>query len=230
MTSNPDSPMTQDQARAVEALAAEMKAAAEAREAFEAWYAQDAAASGLTFLPSEIAHLRDGDAYGANRAALNGKWEGWKAAYSSLSTKLVEREQEIADLKNTAPCLYPSAPGETRAGFSSNGVHVEGSQASIKAVTAWNHIYTQREAWSRAIDEAKARATAAEAKLVESEAREGALTSKVRRLSSALVDISVRVGCPGEIVNASQRGQALADVRKMADAALDAALTLKGRS
>jgi hypothetical protein len=44
---------------------------------------------------------------------------------------------------------------------------------------------------------------------------------EVRRLSSALVDISVRVGTPGEIVNASQRGQALADVRRMADEALD---------
>lgn len=45
--------------------------------------------------------------------------------------------------------------------------------------------------------------------------------AEVRRLSSALVDISVRVGTPGEIVNASQRGQALADVRSMVDAALD---------
>lgn len=48
-----------------------------------------------------------------------------------------------------------------------------------------------------------------------------ALKKDVRRLSSALVDISVRVGEPGEIVNASHRGQALADVRRMANAAID---------
>lgn len=45
--------------------------------------------------------------------------------------------------------------------------------------------------------------------------------AEIRRLNSALVYCSVRVGTPGEIVNASQRGQALADVRKACDEALD---------
>lgn len=49
------------------------------RDRFEAWYCQDAAVSGLTFMPTEIASLRDGNGYGKDRTALNSKWEGWSA-------------------------------------------------------------------------------------------------------------------------------------------------------
>lgn len=63
----------------------------------------------------------------------------------------------------------------------------------------------------------------AEARATTAEALAKTLQLQVRRLSSALVDISVRVGTPGEIVNASQRGQAIADVRRMAYAALSKA-------
>lgn len=49
------------------------------RDAFEAWYCVDAASNGLTFYPAEIKELRDGNHYGFQRGALNGKWEMWQA-------------------------------------------------------------------------------------------------------------------------------------------------------
>lgn len=48
------------------------------------------------------------------------------------------------------------------------------------------------------------------------------LEAEVLRLNAALVYCAYRVGTSGEIVNASQRGQALADVRRACDEALDA--------
>lgn len=52
------------------------------REAFEAWYAEDANTSTGRpgWMTAEgIAALRDGDGYGEHRTMLNGKWEGWQA-------------------------------------------------------------------------------------------------------------------------------------------------------
>ena len=49
------------------------------RDAFEAWFCDDAAKSGLDFWPTDIAAMRDGDEYGSQRVAINSKWEGWQA-------------------------------------------------------------------------------------------------------------------------------------------------------
>jgi hypothetical protein len=55
------------------------------RDSFEQWYIEDAKAScGLNFTPGEIKALRDGDNYG-DRAALNGKWEGWNGCLAKLT-------------------------------------------------------------------------------------------------------------------------------------------------
>lgn len=53
--------------------------AAVERDAFEAWYCADAAQHGLTFMPAEIARMRNGDTYGTGRVAITSKWEGWQA-------------------------------------------------------------------------------------------------------------------------------------------------------
>lgn len=109
----------------------------------------------------------------------------WKANANKAEGVIAAQAEEIVALKNTAPCLYPSAPGETRSGFSSNGVNVEGSQDSIKAVARWNHIAAQAPEWSRAINDANERATSAEAKVT-------ALTEEVERLKSVLKGIAKR--------------------------------------
>lgn len=48
------------------------------RDLFEAWYCKDAERQGFP-LRDGIADLREEDHYGAHRAMLNGKWEGWQA-------------------------------------------------------------------------------------------------------------------------------------------------------
>ena len=48
------------------------------RDAFESWYCQDAAKLGLSFSPSELFNLREGEDYGSHRVAINSKWEGWQ--------------------------------------------------------------------------------------------------------------------------------------------------------
>ena len=50
-----------------------------AREAFEAWYVEDARSQGIE-MRDGIAHLREGNHYGAQRIALCAKWEGFQAA------------------------------------------------------------------------------------------------------------------------------------------------------
>lgn len=48
------------------------------RDAFEAWYCDNAASQGYP-MPDGIANLREGNHYGEHRVMLNGKWEGWQA-------------------------------------------------------------------------------------------------------------------------------------------------------
>ena len=48
------------------------------RDAFESWYCQDAAKLGLSFSPSELFNLREGEDYGSHLVAINSKWEGWQ--------------------------------------------------------------------------------------------------------------------------------------------------------
>lgn len=58
---------------------APVEASGSERDAFEKWYCEDAATVGIKMLPIEILALREGDAYGAKRVALNSKWEAWQA-------------------------------------------------------------------------------------------------------------------------------------------------------
>jgi hypothetical protein len=77
---NPDGPEAAD---TLERQAAEIKRLRELlgdeRAAFEKWYCDDAALAGITLSPAKMVSLRDGEEYGRDRTALNGKWEGWKA-------------------------------------------------------------------------------------------------------------------------------------------------------
>ena len=57
------------------------------RDAFEAWYCEDAAKSNFKFTPDQIAAMREGEFYGAHRANLNGKWEGWQARAALTAAK-----------------------------------------------------------------------------------------------------------------------------------------------
>ena len=50
------------------------------REAFEAWYAQDATAQGIEMSPEDVASIRKGNTYGKHREMLNEKWKFWQAA------------------------------------------------------------------------------------------------------------------------------------------------------
>jgi hypothetical protein len=72
-----------------------------------------------------------------------------------------------------------------------------------------------------AYDEAIERASLLQSAVHERCAERDEARKEIRRLSSALVDASVRVGTPGEIINAAQRGQALADVRAICETALN---------
>jgi len=79
------------------------------REAFEVWYCADAASCGLTFMPAEIAKLREGDTYGPKRVAINSKWEGWQARASinpggpEALARIEALEAEIERLKGADP-------------------------------------------------------------------------------------------------------------------------------
>lgn len=51
------------------------------RNEFEEWYLRDCHASGWTAISlQDITDMREDDTYGEKRAALNGKWKGFKAA------------------------------------------------------------------------------------------------------------------------------------------------------
>ena len=55
-----------------------------------------------------------------------------------LEKLLEEARLEIIRLKDQRQ-LYPTAPGETRAGFSCGGVNLEGRKSDIDAVAQWRH-------------------------------------------------------------------------------------------
>ena len=77
------------------------------------------------------------------------------------------------------------------------------------------------EAAESALAEANERASLLQTAVHERCAERDEARKEIRRLSSALVDASVRVGTPGEIINSAQRGQALADVRTICETALN---------
>ena len=66
------------------------------RAAFESWYAKHTTESGFTMEASEVEELREGDQYGAHRAALNGKWGGWQAKAQQVAVPMTEDQIEAA--------------------------------------------------------------------------------------------------------------------------------------
>jgi hypothetical protein len=81
------------------------------REAFEAWYVADAIRQGFpTMTVEEVKNLRDDDHYGAHRAMLNGKWEGWQARASSSTVQQVGAEELDFYVVPTGWKLVPVEP------------------------------------------------------------------------------------------------------------------------
>lgn len=87
------------------------------RDAFESWYCQDAAKLGLSFSPSELFNLREGEDYGSNRVAINSKWKGWQGRAALSTPAPTQSAAQTGEACRCSRCVNEAVAAEGGSGF-----------------------------------------------------------------------------------------------------------------